>query len=395
LTIGKSFPLLDNRGIVAYFGYYLIGQELMKVNFLDLKAQYESIKTEIDTAIAGVIGTTSFVLGPAVANFEKEFAQYCQCEEAVAVNSGTSALFLTLKGMGIGTGDEVITAANTFIATVAAIVYTGATPVLVDVDPLSRNIDCGKIESAITLRTKVIIPVHLYGCMADMNKINGIARRHNILVLEDACQAHGAKLKGRPAGSFGIAGAFSFYPGKNLGAYGEGGAVVTSDKELARTIRKLRDHGSEKKYYHDIMGYNARMEGIQGAVLGVKLGHLDEWNKERNRVAARYREKLAGVPVTVPTELADYYQVYHLFVIESDRRDELQSHLNKAGITTLIHYPIPIHRQKAYLQIASDPSQYPVTERLADRILSLPIYPELANGQIDYVANKIGEFFGK
>jgi dTDP-4-amino-4,6-dideoxygalactose transaminase len=387
--------LLDNRGLVAYFGYNLIGQELMKVNFLDLKAQYESIKTEIDAAISGVIGTTSFVLGPAVANFEKKFAQYCQCEEAVAVNSGTSALFLTLKGMGIGTGDEVITAANTFIATVAAIVYTGATPVLVDVDPLSRNIDCGKMESAITPRTKVIIPVHLYGCMADMNKINEIARRHNVLVLEDACQAHGAKLKGRPAGSFGIAGAFSFYPGKNLGAYGEGGAVVTSDKELVRTIRKLRDHGSEKKYYHDIIGYNARMEGIQGAVLGVKLGHLDKWNRERNRVVARYREKLAGIPVTVPTELADYYQVYHLFVIESDRRDELQSHLNNAGITTLIHYPIPIHRQKAYLQIVSDPGQYPVTEKLANRILSLPIYPELANEQIDYVADKIGEFFGK
>jgi dTDP-4-amino-4,6-dideoxygalactose transaminase len=367
----------------------------MKVNFLDLKVQYNAIKGEIDEAISGVIGNTSFVLGPAVANFEKSFAEYCQCDEAIAVNSGTSALFLALKGMGIGKGDEVITAANTFIATVAAIIYTGATPILVDVDPLTRNIDCDKIESAINPRTKVIIPVHLYGRMADMNRINEIAKKHNVIVLEDACQAHGATLDGKRAGSFGLAGAFSFYPGKNLGAYGEGGAIVTSDKELARTIRKLRDHGSEKKYYHDIIGYNARMEGIQGAVLGVKLKYLDKWNIERNRVADRYRASLKDLPVVVPSVSPEYYQVYHLFVIESDRRDELQAFLSESGITTLIHYPIPINRQQAYLQVTSDPGSYPVTQRLAERILSLPIYAELPNEQIDYVAAKIGEFFGK
>ncbi len=367
----------------------------MKINFLDLKSQYISIKAEIDEAIGRVIGTSSFVLGPSVAKFEEDFARFCKCEESIAVNSGTSALFLALKGLGIGSGDEVITAANTFIATVAAIIYTGATPILVDADPKTRNIDANLIERAVTARTKAIIPVHLYGCMADMDRINEIAHKHNLVVLEDACQAHGATFKGQPAGSLGIAGAFSFYPGKNLGAYGEGGAVVTSDKELARKIRMLRDHGSEKKYYHDMIGYNARMEGIQGAVLGVKLGYLEKWNKERNRVAARYRERLQGVPIAVPSESADFYQVYHLFVIETEQRDALQQFLSDAEIPTLIHYPIPIHRQKAYLEAGLKPGHFPVTEKLAGQILSLPIYPELRDDQVDYVALKIREFFGR
>ncbi len=367
----------------------------MKVNFLDLKAQYESIKGEIDAAIAQVINSSSFVLGPSVAKFEQEFAKFCQCDETVAVNSGTSALFLTLKALGVGAGDEVITAANTFIATAAAIIYTGATPVLVDVDPVTRNIDLDKIESAISSRTKVIIPVHLFGCMVDMDKINAIAKRHNLIVLEDACQAHGALFKSKPAGSYGIAGAFSFYPGKNLGAYGEGGAITTSDKELAKEIRKLRDHGSEKKYYHDVIGYNARMEGIQGAVLGVKLKYLPKWNQERNRVANRYQRNLKDLPVTCPSEFNDYFQVYHLFVIEIEQRDKLQAFLSGNGIPTLIHYPIPIHKQKAYLDAGFKAGSFPVTEKLAGAILSLPVYPELQDEQVDYISSKIREFFGK
>lgn len=366
----------------------------MKINFLDLKAQYESIKSEIDSAIAQVISSSSFILGPSVAKFEQDFARFCQCDEAVGFNSGTSALFLALKAFGVGPGDEVITAANTFIATVAAIIYTGATPVLVDVDHKTRNIDPAKIESVITPKTKVINPVHLYGLMADMDKINQIAGKHNLIVLEDACQAHGATFKNRPAGSYGTAGAFSFYPGKNLGAYGEGGAIVTSDKELARSIRRLRDHGSEKKYYHDVIGYNARMEGIQGAVLGVKLKYLEKWNRERNRVASRYRENLRSSPVTSPPEFIDFYQVYHQFVIEVERRDELQAYLSENGIPTLIHYPIPIHHQKGYLDEGCKAGSFPVTEKLAKTILSLPIYPELSNDQIDYISSKIKEFFG-
>jgi dTDP-4-amino-4,6-dideoxygalactose transaminase len=367
----------------------------MKINFLDLKTQYESIKPEIDAAILQVINTSSFVLGPSVAKFEQDFSQYCQCEETIAVNSGTSALFLALKAMGIGAGDEVVTAANTFIATAAAIIYTGATPILVDVDPLTRNIDIDKIESAITSMTKVIIPVHLYGYMADMERINAIAVKHNLIVLEDACQAHGAKFNGKPAGSYGLAGAFSFYPGKNLGAYGEGGAVVTSDKGLAKEMRKLRDHGSEKKYFHDVIGYNARMEGIQGAVLGVKLKYLDKWNIERNRVAYRYRTRLTGLPINLPQELENYYQVYHLFVIEIEKREELQKFLSDNGVPTLIHYPIPIHQQKGYLSAGFISANLPITDRLAKTILSLPIYPEMTDNQADYVSEKIREFFGK
>ncbi|SYZ73968.1 Pleiotropic regulatory protein [Candidatus Zixiibacteriota bacterium] len=367
----------------------------MKINFLDLRSQYISIKPEIDDAIGRVIGTSSFVLGPSVAKFEEDFARFCGCGEAIAVNSGTSALFLTLKALEIGPGDEVITAANTFIATAAAIIYTGATPILVDVDPETRNIDLNLVEKAVTAKTKVIIPVHLFGRMVDMERIDEIARKHSLAVLEDACQAHGATFKGKPAGSYGTAGAFSFYPGKNLGAYGEGGAVVTSEKELARKIRMLRDHGSEKKYFHDIIGYNARMEGIQGAVLGVKLKYLEKWNRERNRVATKYREILKGIPIVVPSETADYYQVYHLFVIETERRDALQQFLAESGVPTLIHYPIPIHKQQAYLKAGFKPGHFPVTERLADQILSLPIYPELPDDQIEYVASKIREFFGR
>jgi dTDP-4-amino-4,6-dideoxygalactose transaminase len=365
----------------------------MKIKFLDLNAQYNSIKNEMDSAIAEVINNSSFILGPSVARFEETFAKYCGCKYAIGVNSGTSALFLILKGLGVGSSDEVITAANTFIATVAAIAQTGATPILVDVDPATRNIDTNLIAAAITPKTKAIMPVHLYGNMVDMEKINSVAKKHNLLVIEDAAQAHGATFKDKRAGSFGIAAGFSFYPGKNLGAYGEGGAVVTSDDKLAETIKKLRDHGFSKKYYCDILGYNARMDGIQGAVLGVKLKYLDQWNKERNRVARRYREKLKDAPITLPTESEDNFQVYHQFVIETDSRDELQKYLADNDIPTLLHYPIPVHKQQGFIDAGFAIDSFPVTEKLAKRILSLPIYPELADNEVDYIASKINGFF--
>jgi len=365
----------------------------MKIKFLDLKAQYDSIKNEIDGALSEVLNSTSFILGPSVTKLEEAFAEYCECKYAIGVNSGTSALFLILKGLGIGRGDEVITAANTFIATVAAIAEIGATPILVDVDPTTRNIDTSQIEAAITSKTKAIMPVHLYGSMVNMDEIISVAQKHNLPVVEDAAQAHGATFKDKKAGSFGIAAGFSFYPGKNLGAYGEGGAVVTSDDKLYETIKKLRDHGFSKKYYCDILGYNARMDGFQGAILSVKLKYLDKWNQERNRVADRYLEELAGLPVGLPIEFNDNYQVYHQFVIETNSRDELQKYLSDNGIPTLLHYPIPIHKQKGFIEAGFDAGSYPVTEKLADRILSLPIYPELQDNEIDYVVSKIKEFF--
>jgi len=365
----------------------------MKINFLDLKAQYNSIKGEIDNAISEVINSSGFVLGPSVAKFEEAFAQYCGCKHAIGVNSGTSALFLILKALGIGKDDEVITASNTFIATVAAISYTGAKPVLVDANPVTRNIDLKLIEKAITPKTKVLMPVHLYGNMVNMEKLGSISEKYNLIIVEDAAQAQGASFKGKPAGSFGMAAGFSFYPGKNLGAYGEGGGIVTLDDKLAETIRKLRDHGFAKKYFCDIIGYNARMDGIQGGILSVKLKYLDQWNKERNRVAARYRGKLAGLPIMLPTEFDDNYQVYHQFVIETDLRDELQGFLSENNIPTLIHYPIPVHKQKGFIDSGFSDGSFPVTENLSGRILSLPIYPELKDADVDYISSKVKEFF--
>jgi dTDP-4-amino-4,6-dideoxygalactose transaminase len=366
----------------------------MKINFIDLKAQYESIKDEIDAALAEVISTNSFVLGPSVARFEDNYARFCGTKYCIGVNSGTSALFMILKALEIGDGDEVIIPANTFIATAAAITYSGAIPVLVDVDPDTRNIDLNKIESAITSRTKAIMPVHLYGNMVDMSAINSICKKHHLLAIEDAAQAQGAKFKDKTAGFFGLAAGFSFYPAKNLGAMGEGGAITTSDDSLDEKLRKLRDHGSLKKYYHDIIGYNTRMEGFQGAVLNVKLKYLDKWNKERNRVAQTYREYLDGLPVKFPAECDNNFQVYHQFVIETDRRDKLQKYLADNGVPTLIHYPIPIHKQKAFIDAGYlAETAYPVTEKLAASILSLPIYPELPDESVKYICTKIKGFF--
>lgn len=364
----------------------------MEIKYLDLQAQYKSIKSEIDLEIHKILDSSAYVLGKAVSDFETDFAHYSDTKFCSGVNNGTNALLLALKALDVGPGDEVITAANTFIATISAIVQSGARPVLVDVDPESRNIDPLLIKMALTSKTKVIIPVHLFGRMADIDPIMKIAQENNLKVLEDSAQAHGARNQGRRAGSIGHAAAFSFYPGKNLGAYGEGGAVLTNDPQIDKSIKMLRDHGSEKKYYHDIIGYNARMEGIQGAVLGVKLKHLESWNNERRRVAALYSKLLKQVKV--PSTDDAYQQVFHLYVIETEKRDALMKYLkDEHNIVTLIHYPIPNHLQKALDYLGYKKGDFPVTENLANEIVSLPIYPEMTDEQVIYVSERINSFF--
>lgn len=355
----------------------------MSVPFLDLQAQYRSIKSEIDPAIQRVLDTSAYVLGPAVEQFEKDFAAYCGAKHCIAVNSGTSALALLMQANKIGVGDEVITVTNSFFASAEAISEIGATPVLVDCDPETALMDVTALEAAITPKTKAILPVHLYGQPADMDGINAIAKKHGILVFEDACQAHGSSYKGKRAGSLGDGAAFSFYPGKNLGAYGEGGAVTTNDDAVAAHIKMLREHGSPRKYHHDIVGWNERMDGIQGAVLGVKLKHLDNWNNARRKHAEAYRSRLpaAAVPIAI-LDGAD--SVYHLFVIRIKNRDEVQKKLQERGIATGIHYPVPIHLQPAYAHIWKQ-GDFPHSETLAEEILSLPMFPELTSEHIDAV----------
>lgn len=368
----------------------------MEIPFVDLKAQYRQLKDEVDPAVLAVMQRGDFVLGGAVTEFEREFAEYCHVEHCVGVDSGYSALELMIRAYDIGPGDEVITAANTFIATTLAISNTGATPVLVDCDPQTYNIDASKIEAAITPRTKAIMPVHLYGQAADMDAIVGIARKHGLLVFEDAAQASGARYKGRRAGSLGDAAAFSFYPGKNLGAYGDGGAVTTNDAAIAEKIRLLRNIGQKVKYYHEVKGYNHRLDTIQAAVLRVKLPYLDGWNASRRRAAATYAEMLAGLPIVAP-ETADYAEhIFHLFVVRvSGGREALMDRLKGAGIATGLHYPIPIHLQPAYVELGYKRGDFPVTEAYADEILSLPIFPELDDEKVAYVANAIREFMAE
>jgi dTDP-4-amino-4,6-dideoxygalactose transaminase len=355
------------------------------IPFVDLKAQYLSIKGEIDAAVIDLLGSTQFVLGKEVAAFEELFAAYTQTSHAMGVNSGTSALHLALLAAGVGRGDEVITTPFTFIATVSAIDYTGATPVFVDIDPASFTIDPAKIEAAITPRTKAILPVHLYGQMADMDPIVEIARRHGLAVIEDAAQAHGAEYKGRRAGSIGDMGCFSFYPGKNLGAYGEGGAVTTTKPELARTVRILRDWGAERRYHHDLKGFNYRMEGVQGAVLKVKMKYIEAWTESRRAVAAHYDKQLAGAGVNTPACLPERRHVYHVYAIREARRDALQSFLHDRGVSTGIHYPIPVHLQRAFAELGHKEGDFPHSEAAANGVLSLPMYPELALEQQDVV----------
>ena len=361
----------------------------LPVPFVDLKAQYQSIKTEIDEAIARVIENTSFILGPEVAVFEEAFANYIGAGFCVGLNSGTAALHLALLACGIGPGDEVIVPTNTFFATAETVSCVGATPVFMDADPISYTIDVGRIEDSITARTRALIPVHLYGQSADLNPIFDLARRKNLFVIEDAAQAHGAEYKGRRVGALGDIGCFSFYPSKNLGAYGEAGAVVTNDEEVAHRVRMLRDHGSEQKYRHEIIGYNFRLEGIQAAVLNVKLRHLDAWNDARRAHAARYRELLSSANLILPTEMPYAHHVYHVFAVQSAARDDLQAKLTQAGIQTNIHYPIPIHLQPAYAALGYRRGDFPEAERQCDRVLSLPMFAELTDEQIQSVANTI------
>lgn len=364
----------------------------MYVPFVDLKLQYHSMKEEIDRAIQGVLERTDFVLGEAVRTFEDAFAAYCGVDYAIGVDSGYSALELILRAYGIGPGDEVITAANTFIATVLPVSNCGARPVLVDIDPDSYNLNPELIEAAITPATRAIIAVHLYGRPADMDAITAVARRHELVVIEDACQAHGAFYKDRRAGSLGNAAAFSFYPSKNLGAYGDGGIVVTSDPTIADKVRLLRNIGQQIKYQHTVKGFNHRLDTMQAAILRVKLAHLDRENRWRRQAAALYSTLLADLPVQTPTEPDDVEQVYHLYIVRTARREALQAHLAEAGVATGIHYPIPIHLQPAYADLGYQPGDFPVTEAYASEILSLPMYPGLTDAMVAYVANQIEEF---
>jgi dTDP-4-amino-4,6-dideoxygalactose transaminase len=360
------------------------------IPFVDLKAQYLTIKDEIDTAIRSVVESCHFVLGEQVEAFETDFARFCGTEYALGVNSGTSALHLALLAAGVRAGDEVITVSNTFVATAAAICYTGARPVLVEMEPRSCTMDPAKIEAAITPRTKVIMPVHLYGGCADMDPIREIASRRSLIVVEDAAQAHGAEYKDRRAGSMSDIACFSFYPGKNLGAYGEGGAVVTDNSQYAATIKRLRDHGQSEKYYHDEVGYNYRMEGIQGAVLRVKLAHLDDWTAARRQHAATYRQSLAGSGMRLLEPYGN--SAWHIFPVFTQRRDELIEYLKSRGVATGIHYPIPVHLQRGYADLGYKPGELPLTEQACREVLSLPMYAELPNEDLLEVVAAIHEF---
>jgi dTDP-4-amino-4,6-dideoxygalactose transaminase len=363
----------------------------MNVPFLNLQAQHALIRPEIEVAIGEVLDSSAFAGGPFVTRFEEDFAAYCRAPHAIGVGSGTDALWLALLGLGVGPGDEVITAPSTFMATAEAISYTGATPVFADIEEATYNLDPAALKGALTPRTKAIIPVHLFGQPADMDPIMEFAAEHELFVVEDASQAHGAEYKGRPVGTLADAGCFSFYPGKNLGAIGEAGAVVTRDAALAERIRVLRDHGQVRKYHHTHIGWNARMDGIQGAVLRVKLKHLDRWNAQRRAHAQRYFELLADEvdDVIVPLE-ADYARhVYHVFAIRVQRRDEVLAKLARRGVTCGIHYPVPVHLQEAYRSLRLGRGSFPVSERCADEFLSLPMFPELTPEQIEHVARSL------
>jgi dTDP-4-amino-4,6-dideoxygalactose transaminase len=362
----------------------------MAIPFLDLQAQYRSLKDQMAPAIAAVLDKTAYVGGPAVENFEKEFAAYCGVAHCITLHSGTGALSLLMQAHGIGPGDEVITVANSFFASAEAISNIGATPVLIDCEEATALMDPTKIAAAITPKTKAIVPVHMYGQCADIDAIMDVAKKRNVLVFEDACQAHGATYKGKRAGSLAHGAAFSFYPGKNLGAYGEGGAAVTNDPGIAQTLKMLRDHGSRQKYHHELVGWNERLDALQCAVLTVKLPHLDGWNAARRENAHTYQQLLKGV-VQMFTEQAYGEPVYHLFVIRHTKRDALIHHLKEKGIGTNIHYPIPIHMQPAYKGRWKQ-GQFPVSEKLASEVISLPMFAEITKDQIEEVANAIKAF---
>lgn len=358
------------------------------IPFVDLKSEYALISEEVAPAIQRVLESGWFIFGEELEGFEKEFSQYIGAKYGVGVNSGSDALFLALKALGIGEGDEVITVSHTFISTVDAIGRNGTKPVFVDIDPDTYCIDVTKIEQAITDKTKAILPVHLYGHPANMDPIMEIARKYNLFVIEDACQAHGTEYKGKKVGSIGDLGCFSFYPAKNLGAYGDGGMIVTNNKELADKLRMLRNYGQPQKHYHDFVGVNSRLAEIQAAILRVKLKHLDEWNESRRKVANLYNECLESFGVIIPVEKKYAKHVYHLYVIRCKERDKVKQYLLKNGIQTQVHYPIPVHKQKAYSDSGGN-AQLPITEKICSEILSLPIYPSLKDKELEYIANTI------
>jgi dTDP-4-amino-4,6-dideoxygalactose transaminase len=356
------------------------------IPFVDLKTQYQSIKEEVMAAVGHVLETGQFVLGEEVGNFEKEFASYVDAKHAIALNTGTSGLHLALLAAGVGAGDEVITVPFTFVATAAAIRYTGATPVFVDINLDSYTMDPAQVEQAITPRTKAICPVHLYGQAVDLDPILDIAKRHGLKVIEDACQAHGTEYKGRRVGAIGDVGAFSFYPGKNLGAYGEGGMAVTNDDAAAKAIRMLRDWGAEKKYYHALKGFNYRMDGVQGAILRVKLRYLAKWTDARRAHAETYKKLLADSDVVVPSEMPYSRHVYHVYAVRTRNREALQQALQREGVQTGIHYPIPVHLQEAHADLGYKAGDFPFSEQAANEVLSLPMFPELSFTQIEAVS---------
>lgn len=364
-----------------------------EIPLVDLRAQYDALRAEILDAISQVLDGMHLYLGPQQETFERDFARLCGCEYAISLGTGTDALEMALRALDIGPDDEVITQPNSFIATAEAISAVGATPVFVDADPHTAGLDASLLEAAITSRTKAIIPVHLYGRPADMDAIMPVARARNIAVIEDACQAHGARLGDRPIGSLGTMACFSFYFSKNLGAYGEGGAVTTNDAALAERIKLLRSHGSRERYEHEIVGHNARMDELQAAVLNVKLPHLPRWNEQRRHNATLLSQALAGSSLELPVAGGDaLYEVFHLYVAQHPMRDELRQFLAQRGVATGIHYPRPIHLQPAYADLGYEPGAFPASERLATRVLSLPMYAELTEAQIERIAAAVREY---
>lgn len=366
----------------------------MKVPFIDLHANYLSVKEEVMLQLNDVLDNSAYILGKKVQDFENEFAKAHEVKFCSGLSSGTDANHLALWALGIKAGDEVIMPANTFIATAWGATLCGATPVFVDCEKESYNMDPSLIESKITAKTKAIVAVHLYGQPADIDPIRAIAKKHNLFFLEDAAQAHLAEYKGKKIGGLSDIASFSFYPGKNLGAYGEGGAITTNDQQLAEKCMLIRNHGAAQKYSHEVLGHNYRMEGLQGAVLGVKLKYLSKWTDQRRKVAAKYKELLSGFEeITLPSEMPYAKHVYHLFVIQVPNRDELQKELSEKNVATGLHYPIPLHLQKCFGNLGYRKGDFPVSERLANRCISLPMYPEMTDEQISFVANQVRSFY--
>lgn len=367
----------------------------MNIIFVDLRRQYLSIKEEIDKEILSSIGRSDFILGESLEKFESEFAKFCDSKYCVGLDSGTSALKLALMSLDIKKGDEVITVPNTYISTALAASYLGAKPVFVDINPDSYNIDTSKIESKITKKTKAIIPVHLYGQCADMAPIAEIAKKYDLKIVEDACQAHGSLYDGKKSGSLGDIGCFSFYPSKNLGAYGDAGCITTNNEELAQKIKMLRNYGQKIRYYHILKGFNNRLDSMQAAILRVKLKYLDKWTDMRRKNAMRYTEKFKGVDVITPVEYKHNRHVYHLYVIRVKNRPKLMDYLNSKGIQTGYHYPVPVHLQQAYSDLGHKEGDFPITEKYCKEILSLPMFAELKEEEIDYIVKCIRDFGDK